>query len=187
MRILSAHSPHIARWFLGLVASVRQPDLGATTDARLRNLANIKTSMVNACAYCTAHTSIFGQGLGISDEELEVLGSDAYKASPLFDERDKAVIAWAEAMTRNTAQRDQVVWGEMKRLFTDTEIVEISMACAMFNMINRLNDSFSTDLETVDYNKKQWNAVTGLSVDEIEDYASRFSTSGPAQRRGTVE
>jgi len=39
----------------------------------------------------------------------------------------------------------------------------------------------------VDYNKKQWNAVTGLSVDEIEDYASRFSTSGPAQRRGTVE
>ena len=187
VRILSAHSPHIARWFLGLVASVRQPDLGATTDARLRNLANIKTSMVNACAYCTAHTSIFGQGLGISDEELEVLGSDAYKASPLFDERDKAVIAWAEAMTRNTAQRDQVVWGEMKRLFTDTEIVEISMACAMFNMINRLNDSFSTDLETVDYNKKQWNAVTGLSVDEIEDYANRFSTSGPAQRRGTAE
>ena len=90
-------------------------------------------------------------------------------------------------MTRNTAQRDQVVWGKMKRLFTDTEIVEISMACAMFNMINRLNDSFSTDLETVDYNKKQWNAVTGLSVDEIEDYASRFSTSGPAQRRGTAE
>ena len=54
-------------------------------------------------------------------------------------------------------------------------------------MINRLNDSFSTDLETVDYNKKQWNVVTGLSVDEIEDYAIRFSTSGPAQRRGTAE
>ena len=81
MRILSAHSPYIARWFLGLVASVRQPGLGATTDARLRNLANIKTSMVNACEYCTAHTSIFGQGLGISEEELEVLGSDAYDQS----------------------------------------------------------------------------------------------------------
>ena len=133
MRILSAHSPYIARWFLGLVASVRQPGLGATTDARLRNLANIKTSMVNACEYCTAHTSIFGQGLGISEEELEVLGSDAYKTSPLLDERDKAVIAWAEAMTRNTAQRDKAVWEEMKRLFTDTEIVEISMACARLN------------------------------------------------------
>ncbi len=91
MRILGAHSPYLARWFLGFVGAVRQPGLGATTDARLRGLANIKTSMANACTYCTAHTSIFGQGLGISEEELEALQTDAYKTSALFDEREKAV------------------------------------------------------------------------------------------------
>ena len=181
-RILATHSPYLARWMGGLVAAVRQPDLGAVSDPRLRALACIKTSMVNACNYCTTHTSVFGQGLGISDAELEALKDDSYKTSPLFDERDKAAIAWSEAMTNNTAQRDKDAWQNMKRLFTDTEIVEISLACAMFNMINRLNDSFWTELETPDYNRKQWNAVKGLSIDEIEAYASRFAEVAEAER-----
>lgn len=181
-RILATHSPYLARWFGGLVAAVRQPDLGAKSDPRLRGLACIKTSMVNACSYCTAHTSIFGQGLGMTEEELEALMGDNYKTSPLFDEREKAAIAWSEAMTNNTAQRDNDVWAEMKKNFSEAEIVEISMACAMFNMINRLNDSFRTDLETEDYNRKQWNAVEGLSIDEIEAYASRFAAVGAAER-----
>jgi alkylhydroperoxidase family enzyme len=50
LRIL-AHSPYLARWFLPLVAAVRQPDAGATTPARLRNLAVLKTSTINGCRY----------------------------------------------------------------------------------------------------------------------------------------
>jgi alkylhydroperoxidase family enzyme len=50
LRIL-AHSPHIARWFLPLVAAVRQPHAGAVSDVRLRNLAVLKTSTVNGCKY----------------------------------------------------------------------------------------------------------------------------------------
>ncbi|WP_146589688.1 carboxymuconolactone decarboxylase family protein [Puniceibacterium confluentis] len=182
-RILAKNSPYIARWFGGLVAAVRQPDLGASTDARLRGLACIKTSMANACTYCTAHTSTFGQGLGITDEELEAMMDDSYKTSPLFDDRDRAAIAWAEAMTNNTAARDKQVWAAMKDNFTETEIVEISMASAMFNMINRLNDSFWTELETEEYNQKQWNAVKGLSVDEIEAFAGKFAAVGAAERK----
>lgn len=49
-RIL-AHSPHLARWFLPLVAAVRQPKAGAVSDVRLRNLAILKTSTVNGCRY----------------------------------------------------------------------------------------------------------------------------------------
>ena len=187
VRILSAHSPYLARWFLGFVAAVRQPDLGATTDARLRNLANIKTSITNACSYCTAHTSIFGKGLGITEDEIAALRDDGYHSSPLFDEREKAAIAWAEAMTLNQAQRDKKVWDDMKRHFSKAEIVEISLACAMFNMINRLNDSFWTELESEDYNKQQWNAVAGLSIDEIEHYAAGFAAAGQAERRQAAE
>ena len=50
LRIL-AHSPYVARWFLPLVAAVRQPDAGAVSPARLRNLAVLKTSTVNGCRY----------------------------------------------------------------------------------------------------------------------------------------
>ena len=50
IRIL-AHSPHLAKWFLGLVAAVRQPNAGAVSDVRLRNLATLKTSTLNGCRY----------------------------------------------------------------------------------------------------------------------------------------
>jgi hypothetical protein len=49
-RIL-AHSPYVARFFLPLVAAVRQPGAGAVSDVRLRNLAVLKTSTVNGCRY----------------------------------------------------------------------------------------------------------------------------------------
>jgi len=182
VRILAAHSPFVARWFLGLVAAVRQPNLGASSDVRLRNLATIKTSMVNECTYCATHTSIFGEALGLKLDDLEALRGDTYKTSPLFNEREKAAIEWAEAMTLNTAKKSGKVWDDMRRLFTDTEIVEISMAAAMFNMINRLNDSFWTELEPDKYNRRQADAVTGRSVEQIEDYASRFGKTGKAER-----
>lgn len=50
LRIL-AHSPYLARWFLPLVAAVRQPKAGAVSDVRLRNLAVLKTSTINGCKY----------------------------------------------------------------------------------------------------------------------------------------
>ena len=50
VRIL-AHSPYLARWFLPFVAAVRQPNAGAMSDVRLRNLATLKTSTVNGCRY----------------------------------------------------------------------------------------------------------------------------------------
>ena len=50
LRVL-AHSPYLARWFLPLVAAVRQPHAGAVSDARLRNLAVLKTSTLNGCRY----------------------------------------------------------------------------------------------------------------------------------------
>lgn len=50
VRILS-HSPKLAKWFLPFVAAVRQPNAGAVSDVRLRNLSVLKTSTVNSCHY----------------------------------------------------------------------------------------------------------------------------------------
>lgn len=115
---------------------------------------------------------MLGQALGLKEAELEALQGD-YRASPLFDAREKAVLAWSEAMTLNTAKRDDAVWKELRELFSDAEIVEISMACALFNMINRLNDSFRTELEPEKYNRRQHGAV-GITARALEDYACRI-------------
>lgn len=56
------------------------------------------------------------------------------------------------------------------------------MASAMFNMINRRNDTFWTELEPTEYNRRQGNAVKGVTVDIIEEYASRVTASGRAER-----
>src|SRR3954468_20302669 len=50
MRIL-AHSPQLAKWMLPFIAAVRQPNAGAVSDVRLRNLAVLKTSTLNGCRY----------------------------------------------------------------------------------------------------------------------------------------
>ena len=121
---------------------------------------------------------MLGQALGLKDEEFEALQGD-YRSSALFNEREKAVLAWSEAMTLNTAKRDQPVWEALRRLFSDAEIVEISLACAMFNMINRLNDSLWTELEPEEYNRRQHRAV-GVTAQALEDYACRICSDKKA-------
>ena len=115
---------------------------------------------------------MLGQALGLTDAEFDALQGD-YRASALFTDREKAALAWSEAMTLNTAKRDDAVWLEMRRHFNDAEIVEISLACAMVNMINRLNDSFRTELEPEEYNRRQHGAV-GVTAQALEGYACRI-------------
>ena len=113
---------------------------------------------------------MLGQALGLTDAEFDALQDDGYRKSALFSEREKAALRWAEAMTLNTAKNDDAVWDETRRLFSDAEIVEISLAAGMFNMINRLNDSFRTELEPEEYNRRQHGAV-GVTRDALEEYA----------------
>lgn len=118
---------------------------------------------------------MLGQALGLKDEEFDALKGD-YQASSLFNAKEKAAIAWSEAMTLNTAKRDNKVWDALRHEFNDAEIVEISLACAMFNMINRLNDSFRTELESAEYNQRQRGAI-GVTRETLEAYACSICNS----------
>lgn len=122
---------------------------------------------------------MLGQALGLKDEEFEVLQNDDYASSTLFTEREKAVLAWSEAMTLNTAKADDAVWATLRRHFNDAEIVEISLASALFNMINRLNDSFRTELESEEYNRRQHNAV-GVTAGALDKYACAICSAKAA-------
>jgi alkylhydroperoxidase family enzyme len=121
---------------------------------------------------------VLGQALGLTDEEFDALQGE-YRASALFSDREKAVLGWSEAMTLNTAKHDDAVWAELRRHFGDAEIVEISLACALFNMINRLNDSFRTELEPEEYNRRQHGAV-GVTAQALERYACRICSMAKA-------
>ena len=115
---------------------------------------------------------MLGQALGLTDAEFEALQGEDQK-SPLFTAREKAVLRWTEAMTLNTAKGDDAAWMEMRRHFTDQEIVEISMASGLFNMANRLNEAFRTELEPEEYNRQQRGAIA-TTEQMLTDYACRI-------------
>jgi hypothetical protein len=71
----------------------------------------------------------------------------------------------------------------MKRLFTEAEIVEISLCCGLFNLLNRFNDTLWIDIEPDDFNRLQRRAVSGRSIEDIEAYAGRFPEIGAAARQ----
>ena len=70
-----------------------------------------------------------------------------WRTSPLFDEREKAVINWAEALTLNTAREDDAAFAAMKEYFTEREIVELTLLSSIFNAWNRFQDGLQVDLE----------------------------------------
>ena len=131
--------------------------------------------MTNECNYCTSHTSIYAQGLGYSEQQIALMEDNKYKDSDKFTTKEKLAIEWAEAVTLNKALNDGPLWDSLRKNFSDAEIVEITLASSMFNMINRLNDTFRSELETTDFNKKQWDATGILPLDAQEAFASRFS------------
>lgn len=68
----------------------------------------------------------------------------------MFDEREKAVIRWASALTRNTAPSDDASFAPMKEFFSEREIVELTLFTCLFNAWNRLQDGFHNPVEAPD-------------------------------------
>jgi AhpD family alkylhydroperoxidase len=143
-----SHAPWLAMLLLPFNAAVQRQWPGSRPPGRIKELVVIKTSHVNGCRYCYAHNTALGQAAGIIHEEtVEISGND-YLQSKTLSEKEKAALQWAEAVTQNTAAKRDDLFAEMKRLFTDAEIVELTFVS--FNMINRLNDSLQVPIEQQD-------------------------------------
>jgi uncharacterized peroxidase-related enzyme len=145
-----SHAPWLAMLLLPFNAAVQRQWPGSRMSGRIKELVVIKTSHVNGCKYCYAHNTALGAAAGITHDEIIELSSDDYLQSKTLSDQEKAAVQWAEAVTRNTAATRDDLFAEMKRLFSDAEIVELTFVSAMFNMINRLNDSLQVPIEQQD-------------------------------------
>ncbi|WP_305989451.1 carboxymuconolactone decarboxylase family protein [Roseibium sp. MMSF_3544] len=145
-----SHAPWYVMLLLGFNASVQRQWPGSRMSGRIKELMVIKTSHTNGCNYCYAHNTALGQAAGITHEEIIELSSDDYLQSETLSPGEKVAVRWAEAVTKNTAAGDDALFEEMKKHFTNGEIVELTMVSAMFNMINRLNDSLAVPIELED-------------------------------------
>lgn len=142
-----AHSPAVVRWLVPFVATLHREGTGSVLDARTKNLVILKTSLVNGCDYCVGHNKVMGASLGVNEEMVDAMDADSYLASTHFDDRDKAVLWWADEVTRNTARYNGQCFANLQKYFDDAEIVELTLLSGMFNMVNRFNDSLHVELE----------------------------------------
>lgn len=76
-----------------------------------------------------------------------MLSGDGYMESPLFGEREKAVIRWAELVTWNQARYDDDAFTQLAKYFDSTEIVELTTVAAFRGLMNRFMDSLHIELE----------------------------------------
>lgn len=143
----TAHNPFLAMLLLPFQVAAQREWPGTSISGRLKELVVIKTSHINECEYCFAHNTALGEAAGITHEQVIALSSDDYRTSDLFDARERLAIEWAEAMTRRTAGRDEALHARMRETFSDAEIVELTLICGLFNMINRINDSLGLEIE----------------------------------------
>src|SRR5262245_19480856 len=106
-------------------------------DHRLVVLVQTRVSQINGCAYCLHMHTKEARELGESDTRLFLL--DAWHESSLYSKRERAALAWAEALTNIAATHaPDDVFAAVKREFSDKELADLSIAIAMTNAWNRL-------------------------------------------------
>ena len=142
-----AHAPYLAMLFLPFQAANQREWAGARLSGKIKEMVIIKTSHINGCDYCYAHNTALGEAAGITHDQVIAMSSDDYLTSELFDARERAALEWAEHMTKNTARTRDDVYARVKDQYSDAEIVELTLICGMFNMINRINDSLAMTIE----------------------------------------
>jgi len=131
-----AHRPDVLKAFLPLYKMIINQ---GTVEAKYKELAYLRASMVNGCEYCTRAHSASSKRAGVTAEQIAAL--PFYKRSPLFDEKEKATILYADRVTRAATTIRAAELEDLRKFYDEGQIVELTLAVCMANFTNRFNDA----------------------------------------------
>jgi len=137
---LWSHSPLTLETFILFYKTLMK----STLDGRLRELAYIKTSVVNNCAYCAEGHKAVARKIGITEEQLQAIND--YESSTLFTNLEKLVMRYAEELTK-TVKSSEDLMKELKKHLSEEQLVELNLTVGTANLTNRFNMSFMTDMD----------------------------------------
>src|SRR5918998_2954040 len=110
-------------------------------DPKLLELVKVRVSQINGCAHCLHMHRQDALKQGETDDRLLLLS--AWRESGLYTERERAALAWAESLTRIAeTHAPDAVYEEARTVFSDDELVALSIGVAMINAWNRLAIGF---------------------------------------------
>jgi AhpD family alkylhydroperoxidase len=115
----------------------------------LVELVYLRISQINGCAYCLdQHTRVL-QKKGVKVEKL-VLVQVWREAEVLFDERERAALAWAETVTRVAETAiPEVDYQSARAVFSEKELVDLTIAIGLMNTYNRMAIGFRKQPQAV--------------------------------------
>lgn len=110
-------------------------------ETSLYHLVKTRASQINGCAYCIHMHTRDARAHSETEERLYLL--DAWRESPLYTERERAALAWTEALTLiSETHAPDDVFEELKKHFKDDEIVKLTVLIGMINTWNRIAIGF---------------------------------------------
>ncbi len=130
-------APEVFRAMFALESAVKATGL----EGNLLDLVKLRVSQINGCAYCIDMHSKDLRAEGESEERLYLL--DAWREAPFYSDRERAALAWAEAVT--LIANDHVpddVYEQTRQQFTDDELVKLTLAVVAINAWNRFSIAF---------------------------------------------
>jgi AhpD family alkylhydroperoxidase len=127
-------APGAYRAMSGLESYVRK---SSRLEPSLLELVRMRTSQINGCAFCLDMHSKDARAEGETEQRLYCL--DAWRETPFYSDRERAALAWAEAIT--LVSEDHVpdeVYDEVRKRFSEEELVNLTVAIVAINGWNRL-------------------------------------------------
>ncbi|CAG9164440.1 carboxymuconolactone decarboxylase family protein [Cupriavidus pampae] len=130
-------SPAAIKAMMGLEDRIGNSEL----EPSLVELVRLRASQINGCAYCIDLHTRDARKAGEDDRRLATLS--VWHETPFFSERERAALAWTEAVT--LVSQDHVpdaVWEAVHPHFTEAEIVDLTLLVVTINAWNRFAISF---------------------------------------------
>lgn len=103
----------------------------------LRTLITVRVSQINWCSFCVDVNAATALKRGVAEEKL--LAIAAFSDSPLFSAREKAALAYADAVTHTGRRPSMEQWATLREHFNDDAIIELTALIAFQNMSSKFN------------------------------------------------
>ena len=130
-------SPEVTKGLYGLERYLRTCGL----EESLLHLVKMRASQINGCAYCLDMHSKDARAAGETEQRLYAL--NAWREAPFYTDRERAALEWTEAVTAiGEAGVPDELYSATSKHFTETELVNLTMAVVAINGWNRLAISF---------------------------------------------
>ena len=131
-------SPAAYHAMLGLESFVRK---SSKLELSLLELVRMRASQINGCAFCLDMHSKDARMNGETEQRLYTLS--AWRETTFFTNRERAALAWTEALTLITeGHASDEVYAEVRKEFSEEELVNLSVAIIAINGWNRLAIGF---------------------------------------------